>query len=166
MIYELQRSRRYAWDLSFVMAEPVLPEGVGQDMAYPALRKLSLIAIQLMRSVDKGIRNGSALLYILPETPSEGAAVALHKLRQEFSKTGVTNPITGERTVCGVRAAHFTYQASSPEAKQGVPPAWKEVLMQLRGDLQDYEPLSVDESTPSQDTAQEEAGAHEAAEHS
>ena len=57
--YELQRARRYAWDLSFILAEPVIPDGASADMNYPALRRLALTAKQIMRSVDKGIRCAS-----------------------------------------------------------------------------------------------------------
>ncbi len=147
MEYELQRCRRYAWDLTFIMAEPVLPGGIGQDLAYPALRRLSLTAAGLMRSVDKGIRCGSALIYILPETPAEGGDVALAKLRAEFAKAGVTNPLTGESVACGVRVARYTFTASAEEARQSEVPGWKEILVALRGDLQEEGELEFSDET-------------------
>ena len=135
MLYELQRARRYAWDLSFVLVEPVLPDGVGQDMTYPALRRLALVCAQLMRSVDKGIRCGSGVLYILPETPSEGGEVALGKVRDKFSQVKVPNPITGDEIHCGIRCSCFTYEAGGSSARQGAPPTWREVLVDLRSNL-------------------------------
>ena len=134
--YELQRARRYAWDLSFILAEPVIPDGASADMNYPALRRLALTCKQIMRSVDKGVRCGSGVLYILPETPGEGADIALDKIRQQFAETPVPNPVTGDSIQCGVRAGRFTYEASGESERQGAPPPWKEVLMTLRGSLE------------------------------
>lgn len=135
MIYELQRARRYAWDLSFVLVEPVLPDGVGQDMTYPALRRLALVCAQLMRSVDKGVRCGSGVLYILPETPKDGGDVALGKVRDKFGEVKVPNPITGDEISCDIRCACFTYEAGGSSAQQGAPPTWRQVLVELRSNL-------------------------------
>ena len=134
IVYELSRGRRYGWPLSFILVEPVLPTGVGQDMTYPALRRLALTCSQQMRSVDRGIRCGSGVLYILPETPKEGAEVALGKVRTQFGETEVPNPITGEGFRCTLRGATFSYEGGAKE--QSVPPNWREVLVQLRGDLE------------------------------
>lgn len=136
IVYELSRGRRYGWPLSFILVEPVLPDGVGQDMTYPALRRLALTCAQQMRSVDRGIRCGSGVLYILPETPRDGAEVALGKVRQNFSETEVPNPISGETFHCSLRGAVFTYDGAVAAKEQGVPPNWREVLVQLRGDLE------------------------------
>lgn len=134
--YELQRARRYSWDLSFILAEPVLPEGASGDMNYPALRRLALTCKQVMRSVDKGIRSGSSVLYILPETPADGADIALQKIRQQFSETPVPNPVTGDSMECRVRAGRFTYQASGESERQGAPPTWRDVIVSLRGSME------------------------------
>lgn len=134
--YELQRARRYSWDLSFILTEPILPEGAGGDMNYPALRRLALTCKQVMRSVDKGLRAGSGVLYILPETPGEGADIALQKIRAQFSETPVPNPVTGENITCGVRCGRYTYEGSGESERQGAPPAWREVLVALRGALE------------------------------
>lgn len=136
VLYELSRGRRYGWPLSFLMVEPVLPEGVGLDMSYPALRRLALCCSQQMRSVDRGIRCGSGVVYILPETPREGAEVALKKVRNSFAETDVPNPITGEAFRCTLRGAVYTYDGSVAVKEQGVPPHWRDVLVQLRGDLE------------------------------
>lgn len=134
--YELQRARRYAWDLSFILVDPVLPEGVGKDMTYPALRRLALSCQQVMRSVDKGIRSGSGVLYILPETPAEGADIALLKVRQQFASTPVTDATTGEQFFCSARTGRFTYAASAENERQGAPPEWRNVLVSLRGAME------------------------------
>lgn len=136
IVYELSRGRRYGWPLSFLLVEPVLPDGVGQDMTYPALRRLALTCAQQMRSVDRGIRCGSGVLYILPETPKDGADVALGKVRTNFSETEVPNPISGETFHCSLRGSVYTYDGSSASKDQSVPPNWREVLVQLRGDLE------------------------------
>lgn len=134
--YELQRARRYAWDLSFILTEPIIPDGAGADMNYPALRRLALTCKQIMRSVDKGIRCGSGVLYILPETPADGADIALDKIRQQFGETEVPNPVTGDSIRCNVRAGRYTYMASGESERQGAPPAWREVLVNLRGAME------------------------------
>ena len=134
--YELQRARRYAWDLSFILVEPVLPDGASADMNYPALRRLALSCKQIMRSVDKGVRCGSGVIYILPETPGEGADIALQKIRQNFEETPVPNPVTGDALHCGMRGGRFTYCASGESERQGSPPAWRDVLVALRGSLE------------------------------
>ena len=134
VVYELSRGRRYGWPLSFILVEPVLPAGVGQDMTYPALRRLALTCAQQMRSVDRGVRCGSGVLYILPETPKEGAEVALGKIRALFSENEVPNPITGENFRCTLRGATHTYEGGAKE--QTVTPSWKDVLVTLRGDLE------------------------------
>lgn len=136
IVYELSRGRRYGWPLSFILVEPVLPDGVGQDMTYPALRRLALTCAQQMRSVDRGIRCGSGVLYILPETPRDGAEVALGKVRTNFSETEVPNPISGETFNCTLRGSVYTYDGAAAAKSQGVPPNWREVLVQLRGDLE------------------------------
>ena len=134
--YELQRARRYSWDLSFVLVEPVLPEGASGDMNYPALRRLAITCKQVMHSVDKGIRSGSGIMYILPETPGDGADVAVKKIRDQFAETEVPNPITGDGIKCSVRAGRFTYEASGEAERQGAPPSWRDVMVGLRGNLQ------------------------------
>lgn len=135
ILYELQRARRYCWDLSFALIEPVLPEEASADMNYPALRRLAHCCLQVMRSVDKGLRSGSGILYILPETPGEGADVALRKIEQQFSEAKVPHPITGEQLSCKARSGRFTYEASAEAQRQGTPPAWRDVLIALRGNL-------------------------------
>ena len=105
-------------------------------MAYPALRRLALTCRQVMRSVDKGIRSGSGIIYILPETPGEGADTALEKIKQQFLEAKVPNPITGEQIVCTARAGRFTYEASGDAESQGPPPGWQDVIIALRGDLE------------------------------
>ena len=134
--YEVTRARRYTWDLSFVLIEPVLPDGASKDMAYPALRRLALTCRQVMRSVDKGLRSGSGILYILPETPGEGADVALEKIKQQFLETKVPNPITGDELTCTARVGRFTYEASGEAERQGAPPVWRDVIQALRGNLE------------------------------
>jgi hypothetical protein len=136
IVYELSRGRRYGWPLSFLLVEPVLPDGVGQDMTYPALRRLALTCSQQMRSVDRGIRCGSGVLYVLPETPKEGADVALAKVRTNFAETEVPNPISGETFRCTLRGAVYTFDGARAVKEQSVPPNWREVLVQLRGDME------------------------------
>ena len=133
--YELQRARRYSWDLSFVLIEPVLPEGVGGDMNYPALRQLALCCQQVMRSVDKGVRCGSGALYILPETPAEGAKIALQKIGEQFAEAKISHPMTGDEVACTARAGSFTYEASGEAERQSSPPTWREVVRGLRGSM-------------------------------
>ncbi len=136
MAYEITRGRRYAWPLSFVLVEPVLPSDLGQDMNYPALRRLALTCSQQMRSVDRGVRCGSGVLFILPETSREGAEVALSKVRAEFESADVTHPMTGESFNCSIRGAVYTYEGKKDAQDQGVPPSWREIMVQLRGDME------------------------------
>jgi hypothetical protein len=72
----------------------------------------------------------------LPETPRDGADVALGKVRLNFSETDVPNPISGETFNCSLRGSVFTFDGAVAAKEQGVPPNWREVLVQLRGDLE------------------------------
>lgn len=135
IVYELSRSRRYGWMLSFVLVEPVLSDSIGKDMTYPALRRLALACTQQMRSVDRGIRSGSGIFYILPETPHEGALVALQKIRSAWAETTVPNPVTGEGFHCDMRGAAYTFDGGKVAKEQGSTPGWRDILVQLRGDL-------------------------------
>lgn len=134
--YELTRSRRYGWPLSFVIVEPVLPEGVGFDMTYPALRRLALSASHQMRSVDRGIRCGSGVFFILPETSESGAEVALQKIRTGFVNVLVPHPVTGEDFNCSVRGATYTFDGATIAKDQGKAPSWQEILVQLRSNME------------------------------
>ena len=103
--YEMERARRYGWELGLFLVEPDLPADVGGDMQYPVLRRLATVCNTVMRSVDKGIRCGSGIIYILPETPQAGVETASDKVKSGFAEITHEHPVSGEQFQCKVRIA-------------------------------------------------------------
>ncbi|HEY4001619.1 MAG TPA: diguanylate cyclase [Candidatus Xenobia bacterium] len=81
---ELTRARRYKHPLSFILLEPDIPDEHRADRLYPSLRLLARITEQQTRAMDVGVRWGQQLLVILPETPVDGAARVVEKIREAF----------------------------------------------------------------------------------
>lgn len=107
--YEMERARRYGWELGLFLVEPEMPPDIGADMQYPVLRRLAAVCNQSMRSVDKGIRCGSGILYILPETPQQGVDVASDKVKNGFKDIMHEHPVTGEQFTAGIRRASTVF---------------------------------------------------------
>lgn len=134
LTYEMERARRYAWDLGLVLVEPVLPEG-SADMMYPALKRLAGACSSVMRVVDRGIRWGSGIFYILPETPTEGVAVASGKIEEQFASTEILHPMTGEPFKCGLRKAVYVYNGAKAKEDPASELGHKQIMMKLKEDL-------------------------------
>ncbi len=113
--YEMERARRYEWDLGLILVVPNLPED-RSDMMYPALKRLALTCSSIMRVVDRGIRWGNGILYILPETPAEGVEVAAKKLTEEFQRVEITDPTTSEAFTSGLSKSLRVYSGSQAKA--------------------------------------------------
>ncbi|MBI3928827.1 MAG: diguanylate cyclase [Armatimonadetes bacterium] len=135
LAYEMERARRYEWDLGMVLVEPVLPDTVGQDMLYAALKKLAIVCSSTMRVVDRGIRWGSGIFYILPETPPEGVEVAARKIQEQFEDTYLDHPVSGEPFKCTVRKATRVYSGKAAKENPAGEVDRKELLHQLRDDM-------------------------------
>ena len=58
-----------------------------------------------MRSVDKGVRYQSGVLYILPETPLSGVETASDKVKTMFCDIEFEHPIQNIMFKCGLRRA-------------------------------------------------------------
>lgn len=101
--YEMERARRYGWDLGLFFVEPEIPTDLGSDMQYPVLRRLAAVCSSLMRSVDKGVRFQSGVLYILPETPIGGVETASDKVKAMFGEIEFEHPIQNVMFKCELR---------------------------------------------------------------
>lgn len=100
--YEMERARRYGWELGLLLVEPDLPSEIGLDMQYTVLRRLAAVCTSVMRAVDKGIRFQSGVLYLLPETPFAGVETASNKVRTLFLENKFEHPVTSEVFQCGL----------------------------------------------------------------
>lgn len=133
--YEMERARRYGWELGLFLVEPDLPPDVGPDMQYPVLRRLAAVCNQVMRSVDKGIRCGSGIIYILPETPQAGVETASDKIKVGFVELSHEHPVTGEQFKCGIRRAASVF-AGKDQKQTNIDDAYVRLLLrQLKDGL-------------------------------
>ena len=133
--YEMERARRYGWDLGLFFVEPDVPADVGQDMAYPVLRRLAAVCSTLMRSVDKGIRFQSGVLYILPETPLGGVETASDKVKKMFAEVDFEHPVTGEPFKCGMRRTIKVFAGKREKDAATDEPAIRLILRELKDSL-------------------------------
>jgi len=133
--YEMERARRYGWDLGLFLVEPEIPEEVSADMHYPVLKRLAVVCATVMRSVDKGIRFQSGVLYLLPETPLSGVETASGKVRKMFFDLEFEHPETQEKFRCGVRRALKVFSGKSQKDASTEDGALRLMLSQMRDAL-------------------------------
>lgn len=133
--YEMERARRYGWDLGLFLVEPDIPPEVSADMHYPILKRLATVCASVMRSVDKGIRFQSGVLYLLPETPLSGVETASGKVRKMFTDLTFEHPEREEKFQCGVRRALKVFSGKSQKDASTEDGALKLLLGQLRDGL-------------------------------
>lgn len=133
--YEMERARRYGWDLGLFLVEPEIPEEVNADMHYPILKRLASVCASVMRSVDKGIRYQSSVLYLLPETPLSGVETASGKVRKMFCDLTFEHPDTQEKFSCNVRRAIKVFSGKSQKDASTEDGALKLLLGQMRDAL-------------------------------
>ena len=94
---ELNRAERFERDLGILLIEPIIPADLVRDLSYPVLKKLGNVSRNVFRVVDVGVRLKNRLLYLLPETSSEGVEVATKKLSEKFSEAEFVHSSTGEK---------------------------------------------------------------------
>ena len=133
--YEMERARRYGWDLGLFLVEPDIPAEVNADMHYPILKRLASVCAQVMRSVDKGIRYQSGVLYLLPETPLSGVETASGKVRKMFLELSFEHPDGKGNFGCNVRRALKVFSGKSQKDASTEDGALKLMLSQLRDAL-------------------------------
>lgn len=133
--YEMERARRYGWDLGLFFVEPEIPNDVGQDMQYPVLRRLAAVCSTLMRSVDKGIRFQSGVLYILPETPLAGVETASDKVKKMFGDVDFEHPVTNEPFKCNLRRTIKVFAGKDQKDAATDDPAIRLLLRELKDSL-------------------------------
>lgn len=134
--YEMERARRYGWDLGLFLVEPDMAAAVSADMHYPILKRLATVCASVMRSVDKGVRYQSGVLYLLPETPLSGVETAAGKVRKMFTELEFEHPESGEKFRCGVRRAIKVFSGKAQRDASTEDGALKLMLQQLRDSLQ------------------------------
>lgn len=76
---ELLRARRYGGKLSGAFFKPHRA-GDTSSFLYSDLKKLAMVARNVFRDIDLGIRVGGGVLFLLPGTSEEGAKICLEKL--------------------------------------------------------------------------------------
>ena len=133
--YEMERARRYGWDLGLFFVEPEIPADVGQDMQYPVLRRLAAVCSTLMRSVDKGIRFQGCVLYILPETPLAGVETASDKVKKMFGDVDFEHPVTNEPFKCNLRRTIKVFAGKDQKDAATDDPAIRLLLRELKDSL-------------------------------
>lgn len=133
--YEMERARRYGWDLGLFLVEPDIPSEVSADMHYPILKRLAAVCSNVMRSVDKGIRYGSGVLYLLPETPLAGVETASGKVRKLFCEIEFDHPEDSTKFQCNVRRAIKVFSGKTQKDASTEDGALKLVLSQLKDAL-------------------------------
>lgn len=133
--YEMERARRYGWDLGLFLVEPDIPPEISADMHYPILKRLASVCSQVMRSVDKGIRYQSGVLYLLPETPLSGVETASGKVRKMFSEITFEHPDGTGGFGCNVRRSIKVFSGKSQKDASTEDGALKLMLGQLRDAL-------------------------------
>jgi hypothetical protein len=133
--YEMERARRYGWDLGLFLVEPEIPQEVNADMHYPILKRLASVCASVMRSVDKGIRYQSGVLYLLPETPLSGVETASGKVRKMFCDLPFEHPDTKETFHCNVRRAIKVFSGKSQKDASTEDGALRLLLGQMRDAL-------------------------------
>ena len=133
--YEMERARRYGWDLGLFLVEPDIPAEISADMHYPILKRLASVCAQVMRSVDKGIRYQSGVLYLLPETPLSGVETASGKVRKMFLELSFDHPDGNGTFGCNVRRALKVFSGKSQKDASTEDGALKLMLGQLRDAL-------------------------------
>ncbi|MCA9790934.1 MAG: hypothetical protein AB7S38_14460 [Vulcanimicrobiota bacterium] len=133
--YEMERARRYEWDLGLILVVPRLPEN-NADMMYPALKRLALACSSIMRVVDRGIRWGNGIFFILPETPAEGVDVAARKIQEEFERTEIAHPTTGETFLCGMGKSIRVYNGKHAKANPGEAMDFKQMKQAIKEGLE------------------------------
>lgn len=129
--YEIERARRYGWDLGLFLVEPEMPDDVSADQHYPVLKRLATVCANVMRSVDKGIRYGSSVFYLLPETPLSGVEVASGKVRKLFTELQFDNN-DGTQFSCGVRRALKVFSGKAQKDFNTDDSGLKQLLLQMR----------------------------------
>lgn len=133
--YEMERARRYEWDLGLILVEPALPEEVDADMTYPALRRLAAACSSVMRVVDRGIRWGKGVFYILPETPPQGVETAARKIQEEFESTELEHPTTGAGIKCKLRKSIRVYSGKTAKENPAAQLDHRQLMMEIRDAL-------------------------------
>ncbi len=135
LTYEMERARRYEWNLGIILLEPVLPSQVGQDLQYTALRQLALVCSATMRVVDRGVRWGSGIVYILPETPPDGVEIAAKKIKEQFENTPLMHPVTDEPFNGTVRYTTYVYSGKDVKENPNLEISYRELLNELRDSM-------------------------------
>lgn len=130
--YEMERARRYEWDLGLVLVEPDLPRELDSHMSYTALKRLATVCSGVMRVVDRGIRWGKGVFYILPETPPQGVEIAAKKIQQQFEETLLEHPTTGESLPCKLRKSIRVYSGKQAKENPAAQLDHRQLMVEIR----------------------------------
>lgn len=112
---ELNRAERFGRDLGLLLIEPVIPADLKRDLMYPVLKKLGILAKDVLRIVDVGVRIKDKLFFLLPETSVEGVEVATNKIAERFSEQSFVDASTGETYTGRFKSASIVFPGQTKE---------------------------------------------------
>lgn len=115
---ELNRAERFGRDLGLLLLEPAIPDGLRRDLMYPVLKKLGLVAKEVLRIVDIGVRIKDKAFFLLPETSVEGVEVATKKIAERFSKEVFIDASTGEAYNGRFRSASLVFPGQTKDREK------------------------------------------------
>ena len=126
---ELNRAERFGRDLGLLLIEPVIPDEIRRDLMYPVLKKLGLVAKEVLRIVDIGVRIKDKAFFLLPETSATGVEVATKKIAERFHKETFIDASSGETYQGRFRSASLVFPGETKDREK--------VLERLTASLKD-----------------------------
>ena len=115
---ELNRAERFGRDLGLLLLEPSIPEPLRRDLMYPVLKKLGLVAKEVLRIVDIGVRIKDKAFFLLPETSVDGVEVATKKIAERFSRETFVDASTGETYSGHFRSAYLVFPGQTKDREK------------------------------------------------
>lgn len=135
---ELNRAERFGRDLGLLLIEPEIPVSLKRELNYPVMKKLGVLAKEIFRIVDIGVRIKDKLFFLLPETSVEGVEVATSKLAQRFAETSFVDASTGETYHGRFRSASLVFPGQTKDREN--------ILERLTAELKDMPAATIEET--------------------
>lgn len=115
---ELNRAERFGRDLGLLLIEPDIPADLKRDLNYPVMKKLGVLAREVLRIVDVGVRIKDKLFFLLPETSVDGVEVATNKLAEKFAELEFVEAATGETYRGRFRSASLVFPSQTKDREK------------------------------------------------
>lgn len=115
---ELNRAERFGRDLGLLLIEPDIPVDLKRDLNYPVMKKLGVLAKEIFRIVDIGVRIKDKMFFLLPETSVEGVEVATKKLAERFAEMNFVDASSGETYQGRFRSASLVFPGQTKDRER------------------------------------------------